>query len=97
MQVALYRTNADLARCLYAAFSQQGLKQGSAHIHRAGSHQNLRNENLVLFEPVADNIHPGKQALLQNVLRGNAFINSLLNQLLDDLCFPSLQILRNFT
>ena len=92
VQVALDGADADLAGGLYAVLSQQGLEQVGTHIHGTGSHQNFGNENFIVLELLADDAHTGQQTLFQNLLGGNAFVNGLLYQSLDDLCLTGLAI-----
>ena len=95
MQVALDGADADLAGGLYAILSQQGLEQVGTHVHGTGSHQNFGNKDFIVLELLTDDAHTGQQTLFQNLLGGNAFVNSLLYQSLDDLCLTGLQLQGN--
>ena len=95
MEVALDSADTYLAGSLHAALGQQGLKQGGAHIHGPGSHQNLGNKDLVGLELLTNHVHAAEEPLLQDLPGGNAVVNGLLDQLLDHLGLAPLQILGN--
>ena len=96
MQVALDGADACLALGLDTALSQLVFQQGSTHVHSAGSHQHFGYEDLVVLELLTNNSHTGQQTFLQNGLGRNALVQSLLHQILDDLCLTGLQLQRNF-
>ena len=96
VQVALDGADADAAGGLHALSSQQGLEQSGALAHSAGSNQNFGNEHFVVLELFADDVHAVQQTLFQNGLSGNALVDSLLNQGLDDLSLTCLKLQGDF-
>lgn len=95
MEVTLDGADADLAGGLHTLGSQQGLEQFGAHAYGAGSDQHLGNKNFVVLEFFANDIHAVQQTLLQDRLGTDAFVNGLLDQSLDYLCFAGLKLNRN--
>ena len=96
MQVALDGAQNDLTLRLNACLGQVGLEQLRTHVHGTCRHQNLRDKDLVGLETTADHVHTGQQAILQDLLSGDALLQCLGNQRLDELCTALLHGFRNF-
>ena len=80
VQVALHGADADLTGGLHAFSGQQGFQKACAHVHGAGGYQDFGNENFVVLELFADDVHAIHQTLFQNLVRGDAFVDGLLHQ-----------------
>ena len=91
VEVALDGAQDHRALFLHAGSDQQGTQHRDALFMR-GRHQNLGDKDLVVLEFAADDVHAGQQAVLQNVLGGDPFVNGLLNKLFDLWRLAGLQI-----
>ena len=83
MQVALDGADDSGALGLDAGRNQVGLQDGDAGVHGAGGNEDLRDENFIVFELFADDVHTGEQALVEDLCGLDALVDRLLDQLLD--------------
>jgi hypothetical protein len=62
----------------------------------ARGNEDFRNKDFVVLELLADDAHAGKQTFFEDILRGDAGVESLLNLLLHDGGSALLQIFADF-
>ncbi len=93
MQVALYRSQNNLADHRNTVFGQQRFQKVQPGIHRPGRQQNMRQEDFMLFELLADHCHSRQQAVIEYLLRTHILIDRLPGQLSNALGITLLKFL----
>jgi len=86
VQVAFDRAHHDLAEHFGAALSQQRTQDLHPGCHRIGGHQHFGNKHIATFEARTDFVHANDQAVVENLFRGQALLQSSFNQFIRLVC-----------
>ena len=68
----------------------EGLEDFEGHLHGLGGGDDLREEDLGLVEPVADDFHSLSESVSDDLADGDVGVDGLLGGLLDELDVPGL-------
>ena len=83
VQVPAHGADQDLAPLPHLVLRQERLERCGRFVHGARGQQHLRDEHLPAAEPLADDLHRGQHALLQDVAGVDARLQQLLHVLRD--------------
>ena len=96
MHVALDCADDGLAEGLDARAVESGLEHGEPLVHGAGGHQNLRHEDLVSREALADGVHADDKGVIENRIGGDPLLQRLGDESDDFLGLALLKLFRDF-
>ena len=96
MQIACNGCDDNFSESSCCAACKMRFQNLNAHLHSLCSYQHLRNENLVVFEFLADNTHGVDHALLKNLIGITSCVQSFLNRCANLFCASFFYKFSNF-